>query len=188
MTVTDVATAAGLSPGRNSGAEVLYTCPNHDDAHPSLSLNPNENCWMCGSCGKHGTPWALAAFLAGVEPDDKSAVKQWLNEHGLSVGNGTKSVSSSIRPTTWHGHTLKCWYEYKDFSVARVEHEKDGERKKEFPVFARGSWGLNGKGIDVSIYRQSEIPAAGYIFIAEGEKAVDALRSIGLSATCSPGG
>ena len=70
----EVAQAAGLKLGKKVGQEVLYTCPNHDDRHPSLKINPTKDCWLCGPCDKKGNGWELAAFIAGVNPDNKAAV------------------------------------------------------------------------------------------------------------------
>jgi len=67
----------------HAAAELLWRCPNHQDEHPSLSVNPKNNVWMCGPCGVSGTAWSLAAFLAGCDPGDKAAVKAWLRDHGL---------------------------------------------------------------------------------------------------------
>ena len=47
-----IARAADLPGERSSGKEVLFRCPRHDDHHPSLSINPGKNVWLCGPCGK----------------------------------------------------------------------------------------------------------------------------------------
>jgi len=68
---------------KQNGQELFYRCRNHDDHDPSLKINQKKNCWMCGPCGAYGNAWALAAFLARLDPNDKPAVTKWLSEHGL---------------------------------------------------------------------------------------------------------
>lgn len=70
------------------GQELLWRCPNHDDHDPSLAINSNKNCFGCFVCGVSGGPWKLAAFLAGLDPNDKAVIAKWLREHGLPDGIG----------------------------------------------------------------------------------------------------
>jgi hypothetical protein len=183
MTVTDVATAAGLAPGRNSGAEVLYRCPNHDDQHPSLSLNPQKNLWICGPCGKQGTPWALAAFLAGVEPDDKQAVKLWLNQHGLTTnGNGTKAnggkrIVAEYNYTDEGGKLLyqKLRYRNADGSKSFGQRRPDG----------KGGWINKLDNVRQVPYRLADILESNYLLWVEGEKDGDNVAAIGLKVATS---
>jgi hypothetical protein len=74
----DVVTAAGLEEGRRRGKEQVFRCPQHEDQHPSLSVNPDKDTWLCGPCGQRGTAWQLAAFLSGHDPADKAGVTAWL--------------------------------------------------------------------------------------------------------------
>jgi hypothetical protein len=84
-----IATAVLGAPHRQSGAELFYGCPNHEDKHPSLQVNTRKNAFLCGPCGKGGNAWCLAAFIGHIEPNDKKAVASWLRDHGLLAnGNG----------------------------------------------------------------------------------------------------
>jgi hypothetical protein len=85
-----VARAALGEPTKQSGPELLWRCPHHEDKHESLAVNPKKNVFMCGPCGVGGTPWQLAAFLARADPADKPAVTGWLRPHGLLNGAGSK--------------------------------------------------------------------------------------------------
>ena len=64
---------AWLENGIRKGKRLLYLCPIHDDKSPSLLVNPDINCWMCGPCGKSGNYWALVAFLENLSTNDKPA-------------------------------------------------------------------------------------------------------------------
>lgn len=90
----DVARAGLGEPARQSGKELLWRCPhseqhNHGDRNPSLGVNPEKNVWKCWSEGVGGKGgWSFAAFIAGVDANDKPAVTAWLREHGLLSGSG----------------------------------------------------------------------------------------------------
>jgi hypothetical protein len=133
---------------------------------------------MCAPCGFKGTAWQLAAFLAGVEPSDKSAVIAWLNEHGLRPSNGAKPIGATSR--------IVATYPYVDesgnplFEVQRFEPKGFRQRK------ADGTWKVD--GVRRVLYRLPEVLKADVVYIVEGEKDVDKVRAIGLTATCNPGG
>lgn len=186
---SNVAAAAHLKPGRKSGDELLFTCPRHDDKHPSLSINISKDVWMCGPCGASGNSWELAAFLAKTNPENKSAVMDWLTTHGLMNGNGNQSAKP---PTRWKGHPIKEWYSYTDadgtelYRVGRVEYQTEKGRQKEFPVWCHGTWGLN--GTKPVLYRLPKLATTEQFFIPEGERDVHTLESGGVVATTNPMG
>src|SRR4051812_33718137 len=37
-------------PTRANGSEIKTTCPWHDDAHPTLRINPTKQVWRCDAC------------------------------------------------------------------------------------------------------------------------------------------
>lgn len=90
----DVARAGLGEPARQSGKELLWRCPhseqhNHGDRNPSLGVNPEKNVWKCWSEGVGGKGgWSFAAFIAGVDANDKPAVTAWLRNHELLSGSG----------------------------------------------------------------------------------------------------
>ena len=88
-------------------------------------------------------------------------------------------------------------YDYRDengqliYQVVRIE--KPGEKKKTLqrrPDPAGGwIWGLG--SIERTLYRLPELlesPPTETVYVAEGEKCVEALRAVGLTATCNSGG
>lgn len=174
-------------PPRQAGAELLWHCPNHDDGHPSLSVNPAKNAWLCGPCGASGTAWQLAAFLAKVSPDDKPAVKQWLADHGLELkrssgkGKGAKIVAE---------------YSYLDefgkllYQTVRIEPGPNG-KPKDFTQRrpdGKSGWTWNLQGVRRVLYRLPEVIEAESVLICEGEKDCETARTLGLVATCNPHG
>lgn len=175
-----IARAALGEPLRQVGAELLWRCPNHDDEHPSLSVNPQKNVWFDGPCGASGNAWQLTAFLARVGADDKSAVKQWLADHGLfskaPSGNGKRGRD----PVATHPYfdaegkplARKLRYKPKSFSWERWEN---------------GKWLTGLGGIKPPLYRLPEIQRSQSAIFVEGEKDADNGARIGLPTTTSGG-
>jgi predicted P-loop ATPase len=178
MKCLDIATAAGLQPGRKSGAELLYSCPRHDDRRPSLSINDSKDLWMCGPCAQSGNAWQFAAFLANVNPDDKEGIKDWLDKHGLS--NWKRPAERRIVATfQYHDEQGLFLYETvryvpKDFRQRRPD--------------GNGGWIWKLDDVRRVLYRLPEVLQAAEIWIAEGEKDCDNLHAIGLTTTTNPMG
>lgn len=53
--------------GRKRGAEVIFSCPAHEDLHPSATFNVDKAAWYCFACGAGGGALDLARRL-GLEP------------------------------------------------------------------------------------------------------------------------
>lgn len=96
------------------------------------------------------------------------------------------------------GSKITAVYDYKDqdgilrFQVCRIEPGKDGRAKdfRQRQPDGAGGFTWKTKGLVKFPYRLMEIAAekGKPVWIVEGEKQVDYLRSIGLTATCNPGG
>lgn len=173
-----VARAALGEPPRHAGAELLWPCPNHDDKHPSLSVNPSKNVWICGPCGMSGNAWQLAAFLAKLSADDKPAVKQWLTDHGLLLKGSSDTGKRGGNPVARYTYcdadgkplARKSRYEPKSFSWERWENGK----------WIKGLW-----GIKPPLYRLPEIQKSQWAILVEGEKDADNGAGIGFPTTTS---
>ncbi len=177
----EIARAAALLGGRYLGREMLFRCPRHDDQHPSLSINPEKNCWLCGPCGKSGNAWDLAAFISGLHPDNRKAVSSWLRDHGLLNGKNS-----------WE---FICDYVYRNENgdpLFRVKRYKTQIGKTFVQERADGSGWIGGEGcmqgVKLLPYRLPEWKDSKMVCVVEGEKDVDHLWSIGIPATCNPGG
>jgi hypothetical protein len=129
--------SAGLGPYvRREGAELLWRCPQgarhkNGDAHPSLKVNLKKNVWGCFVCGAKGTAWALAAFVAGIEASDKSAIIAWLRERGLfdvrpnKNGNRTHPNASSETKS----RRIAEFYYTPRLRKVRIEPGRNGKSK-----------------------------------------------------------
>jgi hypothetical protein len=178
LSCIEVARAADLQPGRKQGKEVLFACPRHADQHPSLTINPDKNVWLCGPCGKSGTAWELAAFIAGLTPDDRKGVASWLRNKGLmeSNGNGAGKIVATYDYRDEKGNLL--------FQVVRYEPKGFKQRRPD----GKGGWIWNLEGVRRVPYRLNEWKDKPTVYIAEGEKDADMLWRIGIPATTNPMG
>jgi putative DNA primase/helicase len=177
----EVARAAGIFSEKPSGKEMLFRCPRHEDRHPSLSINPGKNCWLCGPCGKSGNAWELAAFLSGNDPLNRKAVSAWLRDHGLRNGRD--------------GWEFVCDYVYKAENgdpLFRVKRYRTRTGKTFVQERFDGSSWIGGEGcmqgVKLVPYRLPEWKDSKSICIVEGEKDADRLWSLGIPSTCNPGG
>ena len=114
----------------------------------------------------------------------KGEALEWLRQEiGLHIPD------EEIRATT--SPRIVATYDYFTadgdlaYQVVRMEPKTFRQRKPD----GHGGWDWKVKGTTMVPYRLPElITSTGTVFIAEGEKDVDRLRSIGLTATCNPGG
>jgi 5S rRNA maturation endonuclease (ribonuclease M5) len=178
---TDVAKAAGLGPGTRKGHETVYKCTGHDDTNPSLEISEEKNAWICRACNVGGNAWALAAFIAGVKPGDKPSVTGWLKDHGLLNGNGNGHQANQNIVATYDYQMADGTLSYQ---TLRYEPKDFGARRPD----GKGGWIKDVQGLKRLPYHLPELLQAEYVFIVEGEKDVDNLRKIGLTATCNPFG
>jgi hypothetical protein len=186
----EIAKAAGLGPGKTSGAEVLFLCPCHDDHDPSLKINPSKNAWTCHVCNKSGGAWQLAAFLARCDPSDKTGISAFLRKISISQVNG-KSGKPVMTIFRYCDETRTELYQ-----VVRSDWPDGSETFYQRHLDKRGNFIPNLKGVRPVLYRLPELiselkekPAGQRTaYLAEGEKGVDALRERGLTATTNSGG
>ena len=155
-------------PGfRRAGKGWEARCPGHEDRRASLSI----------SLGDDGR--VLLHCHAGCETAAVLA-KLGLEERDLFNGNGQAAPEKRIVAT----------YPYQDaqgrllFEVVRFEPKSFRQRRPD----GNGGWIWNLENTPRVLYRLPEILAASDVFIVEGEKDVESLRKIGLTATCNPGG
>jgi len=178
-TSLEIASAAGLKQGHVRSGEIYFHCPNHDDQHASLRINPEKNAWQCDPCSAGGTAYQLIVFIAGFDRSDRRAVAQWCDAHGLR--NGTRN-----RNGNGTGRQIVATYPYHDesghilYEVVRFNPKGFAQRKPD------GTWSMD--GVRRVLYRLPEVLQADEIYIPEGEKDCDNLGAIGLTATCNSGG
>ncbi len=158
--------------------------------------------WTCYCPVHESGPGNHNNSLSVAAPDDGRILVNCHNgcdarEVIYAFGLTWKDAFPPKEPIT-SGSKITAVYDYKDqdgilrFQVCRIEPGKDG-RPKDFrqrQPDGAGGFTWKTKGLVKFPYRLMEIAAERDkpVWIVEGEKQVDYLRSIGLTATCNPGG
>ena len=167
-------------PGlKQRGEEWRGACPLHDGKRDSFAVEPETGRWYCHSeCDRGGSVFDLEMELSGMSfPEAKEAVER-------TVGRISGSVGASSRIVTQ--------YAYGDeegrllYEVVRLEPKSFRLRRPGGP----GGWTWNVDGVRRVPYRLRELadPKTKLVYVVEGEKDVDTLAGIGITATCNAGG
>lgn len=148
-----------------SGDGYIGHCPIHEDKSPSLKIDISNNGNVLLHC------------FAGCSQNELST---WLRSH-----------AEALHPA--HKDQRKTAYYYDDSSgtpALKVQRIDMPGGKKRFAQFHRigQSWAPGKPQGAVLPYRFSEWAQCNEIYLVEGEKCVEALRSIGIAATTTPGG
>lgn len=153
-------------------------CPAHDDKNPSLSVDLGDDGRVLLCCHA-GCPREVILSAIGLE------MKNLFPPREEGKGRAPKAAPTRIEAT----------YDYVDaggtllFQVLRYEGKKFLQRRPDPERPGQWIWSLD--GTPRPLYRLPELRKAdnsAWIFICEGEKDVDNVRALGLTATCNSGG
>lgn len=197
--VLDRLVARGLEPFK-SGEGYSCRCPAHEDRSPSLSIGQGDDGRVLLTCHAGCRLDAVLAAMA-LEPCDlfsvatshsppRPAPRRAASKPKQTFPTAEAAVADTARS---RGEPLAKW-EYHDADggivgiVARWT-TPNGKTFLPFSLTAAGTWVCEGMPTPRPLYRLPSILATGgTVYVAEGEKAADALVSIGLCATTSPNG
>lgn len=163
---------------KKQGGELYSTCPFHQDGkRPNFRVNIEKNSWFCDVCGEGG---GVVEFIAKKEGRDKKEVFKEL------------IAKQSQTPPQQQQSKIVATYDYTDrfgnliYQVCRFEPKTFRQRRPD----GKGGWLWNLEGVERVLYRLPEIqrPQNKWVWILEGEKDVETIRSIGMAATCNVGG
>lgn len=147
-------------------------CPAHDDRNPSLSITLADDGKVLACCHRGCSIEAITA-AAGLEPLDLFPASSHSKPNGPAP--------------------IVAMYDYRDsdgvlaFQVVRRADKSFFQRRPD----GNGGWLNNLNGVSRTLYRLPELLAADsgeWVFIVEGEDDADRLATLGLTATCNPGG
>lgn len=158
-------------------------CPAHDDRNPSLRLWVASGGRLCAKCYA-GCDFAAVVAASRTDPRD------WFPAPDRTImAGGAGAMQRKVEAT----------YDYRDsqgklvFQVVRYGRDADG--KKAFSQRrpdGNGGWLYDLRDLErpLPLYRLPELLAKpGWpVIVCEGEKDVEAVRALGLVATCNPGG
>lgn len=153
-------------------------CPAHDDSKPSLGVWEGPDGWLHVKCISAGCSESAILSALGLTADDRRV-----------QANGHVSFTP---PTVYKYHDADGNYLFE-----KVRFERNGE-KGFYQQVSNGTDKPNRKVSDAlgikskTLYRLPEVLGAiaigETIYVCEGEKAVESLRAVGVTATCQPMG
>ena len=172
--------------------KALCTC--HADTTPSLTITIEPDGKLLLHCFVCGPEVKAAAFCMAV-----GLLQSDLYPESLDRLHRPKTKAGQKRP---RDAKRAAEYLYRDeqgivkFRAVRFEWPVEGKAKpeKDFEQHqpdGQGGWIFNLKGVERVLYCLPELLAADksqIVYLVEGEKKVDLLRSWGLTATCNVGG
>jgi 5S rRNA maturation endonuclease (ribonuclease M5) len=147
-------------------------CPSHEDRKASLSIG----------IGKDGK--ILLHCHAGCETDKILQALGLESKDLFPESDKGKGCNKHIE------RKIEVAYDYSNesgnlaYQVLRYSPKGFSQRRPD----NKGGWINETKGLKRLPYRLPELLQAEYVFIVEGEKDVENLRKIGLTATCNDGG
>lgn len=154
-----VESALASRQGRKTGDEIKFLCPSHDDQHASAEWNRRRDVWNCQACGAGGSTRGLAEKLGIHIEEPRPQQRQFVKG-----------------------------YEYRDADGA-VRFRKVRWVPKNFTIESpspTGGWRAGLHGAPPLLFHLPELLAStGRVYLAEGEKDVEALAALGLTATCN---
>ena len=155
--------------------------------HPSLSINPKKDVFLCPPCNASGTAWQFAAFLARRDPDDKKNVTAWLKERGV-LGSRQHNSGKNVRGLCVEKYVYRNANGQPVARKLRFEPGQDG-RKKDFgwERWENGAWIDGLAGLKLPLYRGIEVQNEPCVVLTEGEKDADVGAKYGLPTATSGG-
>jgi putative DNA primase/helicase len=154
--------------GKRQGGGWIACCPAHPDKTPSLSINQSENGKVLVKCHAGCSQKAVVDSLKELQLWSKeSFARKKLKETNYTYGNRGSTPVLQIKRTDYDDGE-------KDIYQFKIQNGKvtPGKPKEDISPYLFEKWKNND---DLVIF-------------VEGEKCVDALHSIGLNATTTPGG
>ena len=153
----------------------------------SLSINIEKDAWYDFEKCVGGGVLALVVHQEQAQDEDEAAC--WIEQRGLATGAVVTAVSKAV-PAQFK---IVATYPYKDrssallYEVCRLEPKSFRQRRPD----GQGGVTWSVKGVTQVPYRLPELLMAAsdaIVFIPEGEKDVDNILAIGLTASCNAGG
>ncbi|MGA2068766.1 MAG: hypothetical protein ABSG86_27610 [Thermoguttaceae bacterium] len=168
--LTEHAKSRGLPPpAMNGDGQGSACCPAHDDRRQSLSVAVGDGGGVLLKCHA-GCPTESVVEAMGLK------MRALFPSH---VGRNGNPATATYYYLDEDGRPL--------FQVLRYTPKSFSQRRPD----GKGGWIASVRGVRRILYRLPELlaaPASKVVYIVEGEKDVDRLRSLGLVATCNPMG
>ena len=178
----------GLSLKRTAPDQLMARCPFHDDKTPSLSVTPSKGLWHCFGCEISGDVIDFITRIEGV--DFPQALARAADFAGIpSLPAPRKSATSKATKPRTNGPANKAepsrvvaTYRYTDehgellYEVQRLEPKSFRQRRPD----AKHGWSWSLGDVRRVLYRLPQVTGAEVVFVVEGERDVETLKSVGV--------
>ncbi len=193
-----------LPTAKRNGQGWIARCPAHDDHTPSLSVAKGDDgraLVKChAGCSADDVVVAIGLTMADLMPADTVDAdrnrQMRPNRRNVSTPKAVKTFPTALDAVAelerLLGPRSASWV-YTDLHLNPVgmvvRWDRPGAGKEIRPVARNGiGWIIGGMAEPRPLYRLPDLVSAERVYICEGEKAVDAARSVGLTATTSAHG
>lgn len=175
------------------------TCPVHDDQHASGSIFQGEDgAWRfkCHGCDFHGDVFDILSKNENRPVED---LLREINESDRPKKNSDRparvfSTVADVRNAVGSYTTVESAHAYgnpdtKKFDMLVIRcRESDGGKKFQQYKPVPGGFSIGAPPKPWPIYNRYRLRDASAVIVVEGEKCVEALATVGVVATTSPGG
>jgi len=169
---------------RPSGNELSGLCPFHDDNTPSMSVNASSGLFKCHACSTTGSIFDLYGKIHGL--DFPTSLKALRALAGMSASHEDVPTNSSTMQKEVDRHDYHDANGNLLYQRVRFEPGDNGRSKKYMPFEpATKIWS---RLCEPVLYRLPEVNSAATVFICEGERKADIIKSWGLVGTCLDSG
>lgn len=183
---------------RSTGSGWITRCPAHDDHDPSLSVSEGDDGRALFNCLAGCPPEAVLSALGlnaadlfnrdvSAKPQNSQRSEEFRRQSKSfeTAGAALKSLEAKRGPcsVSWSYHSASG-------ELVGMVLRWNREGGKDILPLAKieGQWHVKAMPAPRPLYRLPELAKAGTVFVVEGEKAADAVVSLGLNATTSAGG
>ena len=195
-----------LPDAKRNGKGWTARCPAHDDRRPSLSVNEGKNSkalvFCFAGCSKPEVVTALGLRMRDLMPTDTlttDRIGRKRPQRRVLSASTPKDSRKKYRTAREAATELEkqlgprsaywVYHNANNDPVGVVYRWDTPEGKTIRPVSLNGTnWVIGGMPVPRPLYYLPELGSAHRVYICEGEKVADAVRSIGLAATTSPHG
>lgn len=160
----------------NGNRQGIALCPFHNDTKESLSVNSESGVFFCHACNEKGDIFSFYQKRHSV--DFQTALHELGEKVGISA-DAKKKIVKTYGYTNAEGNLI--------FQCVRYEPKSFAQRRPD----GKNGWIWNLDGITPVLYCLPELVKAKadeFVFIPEGEKDCNNLRTLGLAATTNPMG
>lgn len=177
---------------KQDGAELVGLCPLHKEKTPSFRVNPAKGLFKCFGCNQGGSVIDLVSLAEGISAGD--AMKKLSEDRKFPSVQRYQAPQRPAEPEQKAQWKEVCAYDYHDttgrvvYQVVRYRDEVTGKKtfKQRHVENGKTVWGMN--GVERVLYGLPRVMKCGVVWVVEGEKDADTLRSFGFAATSNVGG